>query len=249
MSQFDPKTIEEYQLILIKNPRSPVFAALAEAYRKMGLIEEALEVTTKGVKHNPEFVSGLVAHAKILLEMKDYSESLQVLKKAHSLKPENLLALKLLSHVYIKLKKYQKALLTYKKLLIFNPNDNEAIQFIAKWQFLESSEKQKFVTPTEESLDDWVEQLPSVDHALHIIDSFLNANDTESAETILRPALRVWRDQPDLKRRLALLKGLTPEAMERSESLAMKKKVIEIKKIFFQNWLQRVEQIKGVDPT
>ena len=39
MNQYDPKKIEELQLVLLKNPRSPVFAALAEAYRKMGLLE------------------------------------------------------------------------------------------------------------------------------------------------------------------------------------------------------------------
>ncbi len=248
MSQIDPKTIEEYQLILIKNPRSPVFAALSEAYRKMGLIDEALEVTHRGVKHNPEFVSGLVAHARILFELKNYSDSLQTLKKAHSLKPENLLALKLMAHVYIKLKKHHRALLTYKKLQIFSPVDTEAQNFIKKWQFLESSDVQSIPLNLLENLDDWLEQFSSVDQAVHIIDSFLNANDTDAADAILQPSLRIWRDHPDLKRRYALLKGITPEALEMNESKENKKKTIEIKKLFYQRLLRRVEQIKGVDP-
>ncbi len=45
MSSYDAKKIEEYQLILMKNPRSKVFAALAETYRKMDMHEEALELT------------------------------------------------------------------------------------------------------------------------------------------------------------------------------------------------------------
>ena len=68
MSRYDPKKIEEYQLILLKNPGSKVFAALAEAYRKMGLLEEAYDIAKKGVFKHPEYPSGRVALARILID-------------------------------------------------------------------------------------------------------------------------------------------------------------------------------------
>ena len=61
---FSDKTIEEYQIILMRNPNAKVFAPLAEAYRKMGLLQQALEICERGVKYNPEYPSGLVAYGK-----------------------------------------------------------------------------------------------------------------------------------------------------------------------------------------
>ena len=37
----NPEFVERYQLELARDPRSRVFAALSEAYRKMGLLDEA----------------------------------------------------------------------------------------------------------------------------------------------------------------------------------------------------------------
>ncbi|MEM7646011.1 MAG: hypothetical protein AAF203_03795, partial [Pseudomonadota bacterium] len=96
MAEYNPVKIEEYQLMLMKNPRSLVFAALAEAYRKMGLLDEALEVTRKGLQHNPKYVSGLVAHAMVLFELKNYRGAMEALQKAKSYNPQNILAIKLL---------------------------------------------------------------------------------------------------------------------------------------------------------
>lgn len=248
MSQYDPKAIEEYQLILLKNPRSPVFAALAEAYRKMGLIDEALEVTQRGIKHNPEFVSGLVAHAKILLDLKNYTEALVHLKKAHALKPENILALRLMAILHIKLKEHQKALVCQKKLLILNPNDEEALTFLKKWEFLESSESQSSVPVAVNNLEDWMLSLPDPDLALHAIDSFLNQQDLESAEALVVLANDIWRGNTEVRKRLALLRGLNPEQWEEKEQTAQKLHILAIKKSFYKNLLQRIEQMKAVDP-
>lgn len=248
MSQYDPKKIEEYQLILLKNPRSPVFAALAEAYRKMGLMEEALEVTQKGVKHNPEFVSGLVAHAKVLFELKDYRQALKVLVKAHLLKPENLLALRLLSSCYIKLKKHREALQSFKKLLIFCPDDGPALEFISKWEFLEhmpygENQAEGFEF---DDVDEWVKRLPSEKQAVHLVDSFMNYGDKQTAEDIANSASMYWPQSEELRKRQAIFSDVkNGETFAKNESQLEE---IQFKIQFFQRILRRIGKMKGVDP-
>ena len=48
--KYDPnleKYLKEYQ----ENPRSRVFAPLAEAYRKSGLIDEAIDICREGLEY------------------------------------------------------------------------------------------------------------------------------------------------------------------------------------------------------
>ena len=53
--------IERHMQILRKDPKSPVFAILSEAYRKGGLLDEAIATAVEGLKHNPNYISGRVA--------------------------------------------------------------------------------------------------------------------------------------------------------------------------------------------
>ena len=240
--QYDAKKIEEYQLILLKNPRSPVFAALAEAYRKMGLLEEALETAHKGLRHNPEFVSGLVAHAKVLYEMRNYTEALTPLKKASLLRPENLLALRLLAHCYLKQQKHLLALNTYKKLLTLSPLDEKALSFVQKWEFLESVAFTDLKTEFDLSnIEGWVKKLPGPQHAVHLIDSFLGQRDQTTAAEILEVSCKVWPENKDLINRESLVyKNLEPQAKEELSN-------IQIRKQFYQRLLHRIENRKIVD--
>ena len=256
MSQYDVRKIEELQMILMKDPRSPVFAGLAEAYRTMGLLEEALEVTTRGVRHNPEYVSGLVAHSRILFELKDYRQAIQFLNKAHLLKPENILALRLLAHCFIRLKQHKEALRAFKKLLIAKPNDEPAIEFIQKWEFLDNLwpgiKNNRFEL---EGYDHWIKQLPSEKHVLHLIDSFLNSGDRENALEIANMAMIYWTDSNAIKQRQQLLlqsdgdeesiEQDVDHGQENQQSPALD--YLAFKKRFYNKWLQRIENIKGID--
>lgn len=246
MSQYDPKKIEEYQIAMQRDPRSAVFAPLAEAYRKMGLLEEALEVTTRGVRHNPEFVSGLVAHSKVLFALKDYREAITFLKKAHLLKPENLLAVKLLGHCYSKVRRYREALVAFKKLLILSPDDKTALAFIEKWEFLEQvpagDHPESFNL---EGMDNWISKLPSPDKALHLIDSFINYGDNQAAQEILQASYLVWPNNPDFETRQKLIESRIQEAKLSDNPLF---KELAFKKEFYEKCLQRIEERLKVDP-
>src|SRR5688572_23036133 len=102
--------IERYQKLFEKDPKSKVFAPLGEAYRKMGLIKEALSILERGVKFHPHFASGRVALAKVLISQNEHTKAIEQLLVATDLSPENLLAQKLLAECYIALKKSKEAL-------------------------------------------------------------------------------------------------------------------------------------------
>lgn len=250
MNQYDPKKIEEYQMILIKNPRSPVFAALSETYRKMGLLEEALETSSQGIRHNPEFVSGLVAHAKVLYDLKDFREALTILKKACALKPENILALRLQAYCHIKLKQQACALKSFKKLLVLNPKDEKAIDFIKQWEFLDnmpmgSEFEQSF---DNQDLSHWIEGLESLDQAVHIVDTFIAAENLSSARQIIAVANLVWPQNAELLQRQKLVNPTTAnENHEKKYSNDQALQLINFKKEFYEACLQRIGQLKRVD--
>ena len=91
------KFVERYQILYEKNPSSRVFAPLAEAYRKMGLLKQAEDVCLKGVQEHPSFSSGHMALARIYLDQERHEDAVKELKVIVELSPENLLAHKLFS--------------------------------------------------------------------------------------------------------------------------------------------------------
>jgi tetratricopeptide (TPR) repeat protein len=115
--------IERYQLLYEKDPNSKVFAPLAEAYRRMGLVDEAIDLAEKGVARHPNFASGRVALGKCYAQKSEFEKAVEQLKNAVELSPENLLAHQLLADCYMQLKRPTEALNAYKMVLFLNPND------------------------------------------------------------------------------------------------------------------------------
>jgi tetratricopeptide (TPR) repeat protein len=136
----NPEFIERYQLEYEKNPQSKVFAPLGEAYRKMGLLEQANQICKRGVRIHPDFAGGRVAYAKVLLDMKQLTEALTQLEKAVDISPDNLLAHTLLGETLLELRRPKEALKAFKMVLFLNPDDERARQAVRKWEFLTADE-------------------------------------------------------------------------------------------------------------
>lgn len=124
--------MERYQLIFEKDPDSKVFAPLAEAYRRMGLLDEAIDLAEKGVKKHPHFSSGRVALGKCYSQKGLHEKAIENLKAAVDLSPENILAHQLLADSYLKLGKLAEALQSYKMVLFLNPNDAKIASIVQK---------------------------------------------------------------------------------------------------------------------
>src|ERR1022692_4557729 len=93
--------IERFQLIYQKDPNSKVFAPLAEAYRKMGFLKIAHEISLRGVKLHPQFPSGRLALAKILVDLGKTEEAIPELRATTELSPENITAHALLADSFM----------------------------------------------------------------------------------------------------------------------------------------------------
>jgi tetratricopeptide (TPR) repeat protein len=108
-----------------EDPGSRIFAPLAEAYRKAGLLNEALEIAREGCRLHPHFVGGKVALARTLFDLRRYPEVLEALDMVLMDAPDNLVAQKLVAESNLILGKVQHALAAYKTLLFLMPDDPE----------------------------------------------------------------------------------------------------------------------------
>lgn len=86
--------IAEYVETLAKDPRSPVFVPLTEIYRKMGLLDDAYQVASSGVRHLPEFAPGHVVLGRVQSQCGDLSAAMGSFARALDLDADNLPALK-----------------------------------------------------------------------------------------------------------------------------------------------------------
>src|SRR5665213_3540197 len=88
--------LKKYQ----EDPTSRVFAPLAEAYRKAGLLNEAIEIAREGLRLHPTFVGGRVALARALFDNHLYSQVIDELALVVRDVPDNLVAQRLLAESY-----------------------------------------------------------------------------------------------------------------------------------------------------
>src|SRR5262245_40905043 len=132
--------VERYQILLEKDPRSQVFAPLAEAYRKIGLLEEAFRICVRGVQFHPNFAGGRLALAKVLMDRENPKEALRELEKAIELSPENILAHQLMAELHLAEKNAKAALRSYKMVLFLAPLNERAQRAVRKLESLTADE-------------------------------------------------------------------------------------------------------------
>ncbi len=114
------------------DPRSRVFAPLAEAYRKAGLPDEAIEICRDGIRHHPHFIGGRVALARALFDKGDYEGTVRELESVVVDAPDNLVAQKLLAESFLILGRVGESLEAYKVLLFFMPRDREIASLVSE---------------------------------------------------------------------------------------------------------------------
>jgi tetratricopeptide (TPR) repeat protein len=115
----------EYLKRYQEDPTSRVFAPLAEAYRKAGMIEEAIEIAREGLRVHPNFLGGKVALARALFDHEEYCEVLSLMQDVVREAPDNLVAQRLLAESALLLGLQNEALQAYKMLLYYQPQDAE----------------------------------------------------------------------------------------------------------------------------
>lgn len=129
--------IRRYREILLKDPSSLVFAALAEAYRKRRLLGHAIEVCKSGLRYHPDFASGRVALARAYYDAGEIDKAQRELERVVNAVPDNLVAQKLLRAIYRQRHDLDNLEKTAHRILSFDPRDGESketLLWIEAWR-------------------------------------------------------------------------------------------------------------------
>lgn len=118
--------IKKYEDTLAKDPGSYCFAPLAELYRKLGLLDEAIQVAKRGCDIHPDYVGGYMALGRAFLEKGMKDEGRGALEKVVGITPDNLLAQRLLSQIYAEQGDTAAAARTLRLILAQSPGDEES---------------------------------------------------------------------------------------------------------------------------
>jgi len=133
--------IQKYEATLAKDSGSYCFAPLAELYRKLGLIDEAIAVAKLGCDLHPDYVGGQIALGRACLEKGLTGEGKDALEKVVSIAPDNMLALKLLSRMYVEQGNSTAAGRTLQLILSQSPDDIESKALLKSLEGVEWDEE------------------------------------------------------------------------------------------------------------
>ncbi len=221
----DTALVEKYQLMLEKDPNSLVFAPLVDAYRKMRLLDQAVEEGVRGVRQHPKFASGRISLARALIERVQYEDAVKQLEVAVQLSPENIMAFQLLADCLVRLKRPKEALKSYKMVLFLNPKNEKAQSSVKKLESVTADEfeeelfqmlplnhlaqeesKELSLSPMEEEEGSQTSKASSqLDRAISLIDAFIVRNDFEKAAEVLNQSEPYFSEATELIKRRKLL--------------------------------------------
>lgn len=143
--------IERYLAMWERDPKSRVFAPLAESYRKIGQLDRAVEICLKGLQIHPNYVSGRVALGRAYFEKGDYTNAKSQLEMVFEADPENLVAAKTLGEIYEAEGDYQKALLCYRLAHYTTPSAVEITEKIKGIEDILAIRSEVPATPAEKN--------------------------------------------------------------------------------------------------
>lgn len=106
-----------------KKPRSRVFAPLAETYRKLGMLDEALKILKVGIRNHPSYTLGYIVLANCYYDRQNYEMAYSSIRPFVSQNLENITLQKLFAKTCLNLGHLEEALVTFKNLLLINPKD------------------------------------------------------------------------------------------------------------------------------
>jgi tetratricopeptide (TPR) repeat protein len=118
--------IAQYTEILAKDPQSTVFVPLAETYRKMGFLDDALEIAEKGIAALPMYSPGYTALGRVHAQRGAFQDAAAAFAKAIDRDKESLAAIKGLAQVRVKSEDKEAARELLEKVLSLKPDDEMA---------------------------------------------------------------------------------------------------------------------------
>jgi tetratricopeptide (TPR) repeat protein len=124
--------IEKLEKRWAENPKGRNFAPLADAYRKAGELDRAIELCTAGLERHPDYVSAHIVFGRCLIDQKNDAGAADVFRKVLALDPENVLALKILAEIAERGGRYDEAADWLSRLLSADPMNGDAAEALAR---------------------------------------------------------------------------------------------------------------------
>lgn len=115
------KLFETYR----KAPEGYSFVPLADACRKIGSLDEALEICEKGIAMHPTYVSGHVVRGKCFYDKGDRDMAMGTFEKVLDLDANNLVALKFLGMMEAEGGDFELARTHLEQILVLDPDNKD----------------------------------------------------------------------------------------------------------------------------
>ncbi len=113
-------------------PASYVFAPLADACRKAGMLEEAVEICAAGVARHPRYPSGYVVQGKCYFDQRNIAGAEKAFRAVLELDENNLVALKYLGVIMVGRGEREQATEYFQHILALDPEDREIRRILSE---------------------------------------------------------------------------------------------------------------------
>ncbi len=108
-----------------RSPESRLFAPLADAYRKKGDVDRAIELCEKGLEGYPDYASAHVILGKCFYDKGATERSRAEFERVIEIDPENLVALKFMGDILMDEGDRDASISFYRRLLSIDPTNEE----------------------------------------------------------------------------------------------------------------------------
>lgn len=156
--------LAKYSELYRKNPKSRVFAPLAQTYRKLGMLDDALRVLNNGIKRHPTYVMGYIALAHCYFDQGKIELAYTTIRPFVSSNLENISLQKLFAKICLKLDYREEALETFKYLLLLNPRDEEVARQVRELEDIVLENNSELSVPDQQAsgefggdTDEWIQ--------------------------------------------------------------------------------------------
>ncbi len=106
-------------------PDSRIFAPLADAYRKKGDVDRAIELCEKGLEGYPDYASAHVILGKCFYDKGATERSRAEFKRVIEIDPENMVALKFMGDILMSEGDRDESISFYRRILAIDPTNEE----------------------------------------------------------------------------------------------------------------------------
>jgi len=153
--------LEYLESRLRDNPKSLLFARLADIYLDQGKIDDGMILCTEGVKHHPYYSTGYYVLAKAHVLKKEFDKAEDALKKVLSHDQQYLAGHKMLADIMVKTGWESTAVEHYSAVLEIDPLEDKVRDLLKRYA-PKPAQKTPLLAPTEDP-SAAIEEIPAIE--------------------------------------------------------------------------------------